>query len=357
MSNNNRACRNLQAFHKNNFSPVQPAITGVTEFFREKLTNTDRSIFSYICRLDRFYGNNVRVSQDTIARNFGITREWANKILNKLKRYGMIDSYYRHMRTCYYRVSPYFNRLDVRLALRTLVGAFYFTLDLLQSKLQQPQSNLSSHKDINKRYIYSPCTILRLTQDIKKPTREYKNKILEIPKYILDIKFIPLTQAGQIKLCAFPEKVVRYSLYQLKKLNNVRSLFNCLMKICLNYCKQNKIHPDWYLESMLRAKFSVPLGADMITKPKNVEKHFSLLNQKQTEPLIRPDFDAEKEYQKIEQLMNTPEMQELFKKHPKFKINIHQGRHKSQLEEQKQKEIDEILNGLGTDYQPRYHCV
>jgi hypothetical protein len=219
----------------------------------------------------------MHFTQSYIAKKLGITREHTNRLLAKARKLGIVSSEYRHMTSCIYTLHHAFKDIDVRNSLKHLYkSCYYLPLSILMS-LGDEMKSLSSMIGINqfnqKQYVeesntnsgmshkYEPnnkviynylSTRLNTTSNsaCNKPppaerdrTGDIKSKKSRLNSHI---KGLNLTEAGCIKLLAYPPSAIQAGLTALRShKGEIRDPFVYFSKICLDYCKDNKIRVDW----------------------------------------------------------------------------------------------------------------
>jgi len=75
-----------------------------------------------------------------------------------------------------------------------------------------------------------------------------------------------LSKWGQIKLSAFPDEAIDFAYQQLKHANP-RDPFAWFISLCLQYCKDNKIAPNWNRMLALSREYQMPDNAPMTLGP------------------------------------------------------------------------------------------
>jgi len=229
----------------------------------------------------------MHFTQSYIAKKLGITREHTNRLLAKARKLGIVSSEYRHMTSCIYTLHHAFKDIDVRNSLKHLYkSCYYLPLSILMS-LGDEMKSLSSMIGINqfnqKQYVeesntnsgmshkYEPnnkviynylSTRLNTTSnsacnkpppaerdrsgDIKSLKSGYEAPPRSSRRQNSHIKGLNLTEAGCIKLLAYPPSAIQAGLTALRShKGEIRDPFVYFSKICLDYCKDNKIRVDW----------------------------------------------------------------------------------------------------------------
>ncbi len=116
---------NWKLFLQNDPEPVKGIVDNPIEFFQENFSKKDFELFNLIIYAFNKY-EQVYISQATLARWVGCSREHANRILAKLKDWGLISSYYRYKKSCFYKLSSFFADFYVRRSLSKLFKSFTF---------------------------------------------------------------------------------------------------------------------------------------------------------------------------------------------------------------------------------------
>ena len=239
--------------------PISEVIINSPEFF-SKLSQSYLNVISVIAVFSRSY-KHVACSQSYIAFRCKITRQYVNKILKDLKEWGIINSTYRHMNTCIYKLSSYFDNPHVRSSLAHLIAGFMPLASLLS-----PSGIPLKFRKLTQ-YIYNEVIKKKVNNKCRLPVGwiRYKNwwwgnkneNFLQrcgekmygaenpISMAIRDIKEFNLARRGQVKLSVFPDHIIQEARKKYAEFKNIRDPFAAFYKICIDECDYLNIKPDW----------------------------------------------------------------------------------------------------------------
>jgi len=158
--------------------PMSEIVQNSQTFFKG-LTEAQRAVLNYLLVWSNSY-RNMYFSQSTIARDLGYSRGFVNRTLYIFEQSGLIASNYRHKTSCLYKVSSWFDDLDIRESLRGLFKAFrWFPVALLlvraPGSVTQEKSYIYNNNQVNIPYKDNSDYIYRSTGDAVK-------KVIEIMK-------------------------------------------------------------------------------------------------------------------------------------------------------------------------------
>lgn len=100
-------------------------------------------------------------------------------------------------------------------------------------------------------------------------TEKKEEKIMQanpIRESIRNLTMLNLSKWGQIKLMAYPDQSIQYAYSQLQHANP-RDPFAWFVSLCLKYCKENQLAPDWTGMLSLSRQYSMPDNAKMTLGP------------------------------------------------------------------------------------------
>jgi len=94
-----------------------------------------------------------------------------------------------------------------------------------------------------------------------------------IRQSVCNLTMLNLSKWGQIKLSAYPDQALDYAYSQLK-FTNPRDPFKWFVSLCMRYCQENKMAPDWSGMLTLSRELNMPDNAAMTLGPllKPIEK-------------------------------------------------------------------------------------
>jgi hypothetical protein len=183
-------------------------------------------------------GKQIYIRQDTLAAFAGFkSREYVNRLIGKFIKLGILVTNYRHKKSCLYRISSYFNDIQVRSYLKKYLPQLaYFQLRLLLPEVTQYISS----------FIYNIDRSFDLDQQVSKHVHERaymrgnsidskKTREVMIKQYVEDIKKPVLTYQDKVQLSKYSEKAVRSALIKLQKAGTVRSPVGYMIVCCKSF--------------------------------------------------------------------------------------------------------------------------
>lgn len=251
----------------------------------------------------------VYFTQSYVAEKLGIRRETANRLIAKLCKLGILVKEYRHMTSCNYYLDKVFNNLDLRSALKPFYWACkYLPITLLMSlgdemkslnsmigvnqwnqrkyverydredekpglermshEIYSKDKYISTDNNSNSKFLSYPTTpghtksnssdeeqaskveIVKKHFEVSRTDEENlpksRSRSLNRPNH--HIKGLNLTEAGCIKLMAYPPSAIQAACEALRShKGSVLQPFTFFSRLCFNYCKANHLQPDWGL--------------------------------------------------------------------------------------------------------------
>ena len=267
----NRNRKFSQAFFSADPVPVGEVMASVENFFGGK-SRGFISIFNILLNHSDKY-NHVYLSQSTIAKWAGLTREHVNRIIRDLESYGLLLSNYFHMNSKVYKISSYFKTIDVMSRLRHVFSSFkkFFyqnVTQLVPRKYVSTRTIETTKRGSLQRLWNSLTNVVKIDKwkDICKTAGMLQEvpDSLPISKAISDIKFLRLTRWGKIKLSVFPDEAIYEASIKAKSAYGIKNRFNWFFVVCSKYCKARKIPLDWSWYTSLQIFFKMPKDAPMI---------------------------------------------------------------------------------------------
>jgi|GEM_PF-4777309 hypothetical protein len=244
--------------------------------------------------------NSIYFKQEWLAKQLKITRQTANKVLSSLRERGYINSEYRHMTSCVYKISDYFLFMPVREALSHLINAFkYVSLSVITASIL--------HSEIISKFratqVKSPFVYIKSlshwiskggglsTKKVVKKSKDHvahrKRKGFSMNNPILPeiMAIASITMHEKIQLSAFPREAIIYALKAIRQSKNIKSVFKWLRFVCKDYCSCHGLEPDYEWASQLeRAYKSKPeqfsVVASLSTTPKPTSQTYQIQSQK-----------------------------------------------------------------------------
>jgi len=213
------------------------------------------AIFNYYYRNGRAY-----IRQDKIARYAGYaSRPHTNKVIGKFIEDGIIASNYRHMTSCEYKVSSFFEDPQIRTLLRPFLTALaVFPIQLLDAFSKNRTQNVSSYIYINQsiqvdqEVINSACASARKGKLLRLGLKEGERKV--IADYVSSIESIQLNIQEKITLSRYSQPAVEYALRQIAKKQDVANPGGYLVACCKSFEAQSSNQKQKYQSKSTQAR-------------------------------------------------------------------------------------------------------
>lgn len=219
-------------------------------------------------------------SKNSIAAIVGCSEKTVERALNKFQSSGLLARNYRHFNSNQYKISSWFrnpfNKLLISNVLKN-IKMLPIALLCIAAATQSIEQNVAQHKIENKNnnYIYKPSVIERVTLTrarardgfLKKENtfgmkhfiRKIDNPSMPVSPAVLKLKgVLPLSKWGQLKLTAFPDAAIGYARGNLKSLQSLKDPFAYFISLCLKYCKEKHIKPDFKWYDQIKAQLNIP---------------------------------------------------------------------------------------------------
>lgn len=232
----------------------------------ENLSLPERKVMNIILYLTGHH-QKVWVCQSTLAAYAGISREWCNRLLSRLRSLGLIgminrgyDGLRQKGRTCLYSVADWFGSDQTRFSLQKYFPALrqqsliHFTQYIINITESYRNRKGTARSDTTKR-------VERTVFSQKGETVSY-----EASKAIQNVNVIKLTRAGQIQLSGFPDEAVLYAQKSMarKPLTSLPTTpFAYFYGICKAYCARKSIPLDYDVIRTLKRQNGISFDAAM----------------------------------------------------------------------------------------------
>lgn len=231
------------------------------------------NLINILARFENYYYmRGVFLTQTTLAKMLGISRQYCNYLLGQLVASGFLLSNYRHKTSCEYKFSRYFHSTSVRDALKHLIPSFkWLSLALLTPVMLQAEtiSNFVTTQ------IKSPVTCIKnpyhrlskvgglYTSKVVKngaTGHSHRKKRIAVMRnpIIPEIRHIPgvnFTIANQIALSQFPAEAFIFAYHEFKRCKGVRNPFGWFRVVCNKYCSEHGIQPNYQWVLQLEAAY------------------------------------------------------------------------------------------------------
>lgn len=263
-----------------------------------KFHSTKTNLINIIIGLWNKNGGTVFVLQRILGKWLGICRQRVNEILGELEDLGILIRHYRHMRSCLFKLSSWFMNPYVASALSPILKAIRTPLLYLMFSNQVSEAiNQTKTTRIKERKIYlftdnsqqqgysnrnslSTKRIVKMNAEIS-----IKNPISIA---IRELTCISLSKWGQIRLSVFPDAAILYAAENFKYGYKLKNAFGFFFQLCQDYCKNNKIQPDWQYSQQLAVKYKMPENAVMLIEKKESKAPETVVKNLHQQSVKRP---------------------------------------------------------------------
>ena len=244
------------------------------KFIRENLNRSEIAILGHMLAMANCL-KDLYPTQAYVANKVGISRVHANKSFRTLREFKFVDYNYRHLTSCEYKISSYFDDPKVREKLKTIFKAlWYLPLSLLMAQEATLQEQFTQVKQIyeeNKREYNNRFKILEhnlvyggkfdnfnvttqqmdYERDILARSFDYDshNSLSSSSHSFLNKKYMPSAMAKRLEN-KVDNKVVKQVTWAVKNIHPCCG--SCLGKYCCGSCELNKITGPLPLSGNLR---------------------------------------------------------------------------------------------------------
>ncbi len=231
-------------------------------------------LLTILARYENYYGyRNIYLTQSTLAKMLGISRQYCNYLLGELVAAGFILSNYRHKTSCEYKFSSYFHATAIRDALKHLIPSFKWLSIYLLTPVMLQAETISNFVTTQ---IKSPFVSIKLNQprisisgityDCKRVKNGFNDKAhRKKRKFVMnnpilpEIRHIPgvnFSLGQQIDLSEFPAQAIVYAAREFSATKNVKNPFGWFKVVCSKYCANNNLERDQLWVNQLKAAYS-----------------------------------------------------------------------------------------------------
>lgn len=308
-----------------------------SNYLFETIPSTGWAIFNYIASMIRTH-ETVYCSQAHIARKFGVTREYVNKLIKKLRAVGVLNAEYRHNRTSLYSLSSVVWDSEIRKRLvKYCPWLAFFAITLLSSSIvahmncrytggRKSTELLFSGKFTQEKYLnkfislsISSLSPLSLSLSTNKGEPLQKRMVMEKPviaPHVIRLKSaIPsLTSWGVLLFAGFDEATIEFVIDQYEKAKKysharIHNAFAWAMAKAKYYCAEQKLKPDWNLVSRLKEEYKFTDDKPLIHAKKEREEVKKEVKKETPLQAYRP-YESKKDpyHRSPEQLARTERM-------------------------------------------------
>ena len=212
----NQVCQKYirERIKKKNWSTVNcypiDEITQNKEKFFENLNHTQLKILDKFIFFKKVSGK-IIIRQAVLGKQVDISREWCNKSLLDMEKWGIIASNYDHMHANEYKLSSWFDNEYIMAALTHILRSLRIGCLLAlfpNSPLATYQKELFTRIEVRGKYLSKFSQQLAQYNNLySHPTKRIVNMNAENPISITirEINCIKLTKWGQIRLSCFPD--------------------------------------------------------------------------------------------------------------------------------------------------------
>lgn len=251
------------------------------ELFFEKMTKAERTAFDRLIAVWKKEGNNFSLSNERLANIMGCSGATVNRWKARWIEHGLLSSEAvfaisygpktRQKPNCY-SLSPYFKSDDIV----STLGHLLPSLKLLALALLTVFNLYSSHGLVDK-LKYNNLYIRRDIRTLSINNNGLAWRIVErsgrmslcpddvIPMHVRSIKELSLTQAGQMRLSAYPGSAITYARNGMRRTKKfLKNPFAYFVAMCEQYCKECDIKPDWKLVELTKQVFGWKSDSPML---------------------------------------------------------------------------------------------
>lgn len=223
----------------------------------------------------------VYASHAFIAKQVGIHRDTAQRLVKKLELMGFIATCFRGIKkTLYYKISPIFKRKDIRMRLKHWLPALRFIPFVMLFAAQNKAHIKPDVGQLRDSYILNPVVVgcsefyssSTITSKVKKgtlsttptPSKEEERGIPSRSELMKPDWVIPgcrLTVWGRIKLAAYPREAIEFAISRIRPGHNLNKPFQYVLKLANQWCKDNNQVPNWKRFYEIAEALEMPLNA------------------------------------------------------------------------------------------------
>lgn len=270
--------------------PLKQILSDPLTFLRDNLSQGELRSLNEILKLDGLFME-LYFSQGGIAKKSKLTRETVNRIMTKFRAWGLVESAYRHMETCLYKVADIFRDIALRKQLKVILPCLVFLHWSALLSMSAPESDNSlstphhtiyipnqvdrythctnTYTQVDK-YTHSPSPLFKNSDSIAmrlsyrareapSPTKvplhsQAESDRIVIAKVIVRntdmrrLKYLNFTPAGMIKISVYPNEAREYAYSQVKLMKKeVNDIFKLFCSFCLAYCRERQISLNWHM--------------------------------------------------------------------------------------------------------------
>ena len=205
----------------------------------------------------------IYVSQSYIAKKVNCSREWVNKTFKLFVKVGFLQSEYRHLRTCLYKLGDFLKKDGLIDYLKSL---FKRRKRSGQKAPESRQKNQENTDQFTQQFTQS-CSFTKVKEKLYTadeasgymPAKETPQVEVEIPEDLQVLAKNNLEVA--ITISAFPLPIRNECIEKINKMKEKGKVFSNLygwgIKRMLERCKIQGITPDWWLKGKLLAKYGL----------------------------------------------------------------------------------------------------
>ena len=275
--------------------------------FIESLPRGAQNFLTLLVWFGRKFGR-FAPSQEKLADMVGMSREYANRLIQQLKKEGLVMSIYRHRKTCIYTIHDFFytplahiklshifrshgplylmslfmaaqmfgmeNRKDSPLSKRLKSGSGSQQI----TPIIREDKNINNHtyncKKVRKKfpsgtYEYSPVEKKVQSEMVSRESSD-RAQATAFGQGKRSIKGIEVTKWGHIRLAGYPDEALEYVNKLLRDTiikENVDP-FKWIEQRCIEYCYIHRVEPQWHIVKYLSSYYGMPPSAPLVTRKK-----------------------------------------------------------------------------------------
>lgn len=309
--------------------PVEDFIQDPVLFISRNTTLSHQRTLDFLIGCN-FQYSMVYPTRKTIGNVVGIGERQVSRILNDLKKWGLIITEQRHKLSSHYYISSFLFKKSIMQSLGHYIKSFRkLSLSLLMPFLSfsSDVTQLSKKKNMNIFNLLSYYICKRDKNEDRSSNGKRSKKESNMNAYKRAVvpndpigdtirgltKKYRLTRRDQVRLAAFPDEAIKEADEAFDRAKQVNDSYGFLVGMCFKYCNREQIKPDWdYVNAILEA-YNINIQqphqpvkkSDLITHEEN---KISLVNT------FKPDYlknnDAQPQYENRRHSANAPYRQE-----------------------------------------------
>ena len=206
---------------------ITPEIVHNPEKYFEFKSGYEHKAFDIVFKFS-LENKTMYFSQSWLAKEIGVSRKTVNEMMGRWHKDGIVEKEYRHRTTCLYRLHDIFKIPYMKSRLSHMFKSLRLSALLLLGACFQTEVTASSIKNYYVNGINNTYN---------------KNRMQGIS---IQVHNLPITLKQKIDLCAFPDHVLEYAIWELERpFKTIQKKLSYLFKVCFDRCNALGIKPDW----------------------------------------------------------------------------------------------------------------